>query len=360
VVELAKRWYEQDDATALPRGIATFEAFENAIALDIAMGGSTNTVLHLLAAAHEAEVDFTMADIDRMSRKVPNLCKVAPATQKYHMEDVHRAGGVIGILAELDRGGLIHRDCHTVHSPTMGEALARWDVATTEPTEAARSAIWPAPAASRPRSPSAKTAAGRSWIWTAPTAASATSSTPIQPRRRPRGALRQHRRGGLHRQDRRRGREHAARPSNCATPPADLHRDSRRAHLREPGGRRQRHPDRIRSRPGRRGLIRYEGPKGGPGMQEMLYPTSYLKSKGLGKACALITDGRFSGGTSGLSIGHAPPRRPRAAPSAGGRGRHHRDRHPQPAQIDGILTPAVLEHLPEPLHLPGGPEPVAG
>ena len=136
VVDIARRYYEQDDASVLPRSVATFEAFENAIALDIAMGGSTNTVLHLLAAAHEAGVDFKMSDIDRMSRKVPNLCKVAPATQKYHMEDVHRAGGVIGILAELDRGGLIHRDCHTVHSATMGEAIDRWDVIRGEEEQA--------------------------------------------------------------------------------------------------------------------------------------------------------------------------------------------------------------------------------
>jgi dihydroxy-acid dehydratase len=159
-VDLAKRYYEQDDASVLPRGIATFEAFENAMTLDIAMGGSTNTVLHLLAAAHEGEVDFTMADIDRMSRKVPNLCKVAPATQKYHMEDVHRAGGVIGILGELDRAGLIHATADRAQ-PDHGRGAGKWDVVSTD-NGGARALPGRAPAASRPRSPSARTAAGPS------------------------------------------------------------------------------------------------------------------------------------------------------------------------------------------------------
>jgi dihydroxy-acid dehydratase len=203
VVELAKRWYEQDDDRVLPRGIATFEAFENAIALDIAMGGSTNTVLHLLAAAHEAEVDFTMADIDRMSRKVPNLCKVAPATQQYHMEDVHRAGGVVGILAELDRGGLIHRDCHTVHSPTMGEALERWDVIQRPGRRrgalSGRPRRHPDPGRLQPGQPLAGPGSGpRRRLYPRHRAR-------LLQRRRARGALRQHRRGRLHRQDRRRG-----------------------------------------------------------------------------------------------------------------------------------------------------------
>ncbi len=292
VVDLAKRYYEQDDASVLPRSIATFEAFENAIALDIAMGGSTNTVLHLLAAAHEAEVDFTMADIDRMSRKVPNLCKVAPATQKYHMEDVHRAGGVIGILAELDRGGLIHRDCHTVHSPTMGAAIARWDVMHGAGETAQTRYL-----------------AGPGGIPTQ-VAFSQDSRWPALDLDRAGGCIRdiEHaysKDGGL-----------AVLYGNLAeqgcivktagvdesilvfSGPARLF-ESQEAAVEAILG------DQIQA--GDVVLIRYEGPKGGPGMQEMLYPTSYLKSKGLGKACALITDGRFSGGTSGLSIGHCSP-----------------------------------------------------
>ncbi len=309
VVDLAKRWYEQDDATILPRGIATFEAFENAIALDIAMGGSTNTVLHLLAAAREAKVDFTMADIDRMSRKVPNLCKVAPATQQYHMEDVHRAGGVIGILAELDRGGLIHRDCHTVHNPTMGAALEAWDVISSGSAEA-----------------SSRYLAGPGGIPTQ-VAFSQDSQWPELDLDRANGCIRdiEHaysKDGGL-----------AVLYGNiaeegCIVKTAGVDISMLQAEqlryttsvptstLRGFVG-----PARIfesqeaavsailtdQIQLGDVVLIRYEGPKGGPGMQEMLYPTSYLKSKGLGKACALITDGRFSGGTSGLSIGHCSP-----------------------------------------------------
>ncbi|WP_462322060.1 dihydroxy-acid dehydratase [Halochromatium sp.] len=309
VVDLAKRWYEQDDARILPRGIATFDAFENAIALDIAMGGSTNTVLHLLAAAREAEVDFTMADIDRMSRKVPNLCKVAPATQQYHMEDVHRAGGVIGILAELDRGGLIHPDCHTVHSPTMGAALEAWDVISSGSAEA-----------------SGRYLAGPGGIPTQ-VAFSQDSRWPELDLDRANGCIRdiEHaysKDGGL-----------AVLYGNiaeegCIVKTAGVDLSMLQAEqlryttsvptstLRGFVG-----PARIfesqeaavtailtdQIQPGDVVLIRYEGPKGGPGMQEMLYPTSYLKSKGLGKACALVTDGRFSGGTSGLSIGHCSP-----------------------------------------------------
>ncbi|MCF8004343.1 MAG: dihydroxy-acid dehydratase [Chromatiaceae bacterium] len=309
VVDLAKRWYEREDATVLPRSIATFEAFENAIALDIAMGGSTNTVLHLLAAAHEAGVNFTMADIDRMSRKVPNLCKVAPATQQYHMEDVHRAGGVIGILAELDRGGLIHRDCHTVHSPSMGVALQSWDVIQTGATEARERFL-----------------AGPGGIPTQ-VAFSQDSHWPTLDLDRAGGCIRdiEHaysKDGGL-----------AVLYGNiaedgCIVKTAGVDISMLQAEqlryttsvptstLRGFVG-----PARIfesqeaavtailtdQIKPGDVVLIRYEGPKGGPGMQEMLYPTSYLKSKGLGKACALITDGRFSGGTSGLSIGHCSP-----------------------------------------------------
>jgi len=292
VVEIARRHYEQDDNTVLPRSIASFEAFENAISLDIAMGGSTNTVLHLLAAAHEAGVDFTMADIDRMSRKVPNLCKVAPATQQYHMEDVHRAGGVIGILAELDRGGLIHRECHTVHSASMGQALDAWDVVRGEATQAHTRYL-----------------AGPGGIPTQ-VAFSQDSRWPELDVDRVSGCIRdiEHaysKDGGL-----------AVLYGNLAeqgcivktagvdesilvfSGPARIF-ESQDAAVEAILGDQVHEGDVV--------LIRYEGPKGGPGMQEMLYPTSYLKSKGLGKACALITDGRFSGGTSGLSIGHCSP-----------------------------------------------------
>jgi dihydroxy-acid dehydratase len=291
VVDLARRWYERDDASVLPRGIATFAAFENAIALDIAMGGSTNTVLHLLAAAHEADVDFTMADIDRMSRRVPNLCKVAPATQKYHMEDVHRAGGVIGILAELDRGGLIHRDCHTVHSPNMGEALAAWDVMGDNPAARERYLAGPGGVPTQ-------------------VAFSQDSRWPDLDLDRAGGCIRDIAHayssdGGL-----------AVLYGNLAEQGCIVKTAGVDVELLAFSG-----PARIfesqeaavtailtdQIRSGDCVLIRYEGPKGGPGMQEMLYPTSYLKSKGLGKACALITDGRFSGGTSGLSIGHCSP-----------------------------------------------------
>jgi dihydroxy-acid dehydratase len=292
VVDIARRYYEQDDATVLPRSIATFEAFENAISLDIAMGGSTNTVLHLLAAAHEAGVDFTMADIDRMSRKVPNLCKVAPATQKYHMEDVHRAGGVIGILAELDRGGLIHRDCHTVHSPSMGAGLDAWDVIRGKESEARTRFL-----------------AGPGGIPTQ-VAFSQDSQWPELDLDRSEGCIRDidhaySKDGGL-----------AVLYGNLAEHGCIVKTAGVDESILVFAG-----PARIfesqdaaveailddRVKEGDVVLIRYEGPKGGPGMQEMLYPTSYLKSKGMGKACALITDGRFSGGTSGLSIGHCSP-----------------------------------------------------
>ncbi|MBU0500793.1 MAG: dihydroxy-acid dehydratase [Gammaproteobacteria bacterium] len=292
VVGLAKRWYEQDDSNALPRSIATFEAFENAMSLDIAMGGSTNTVLHLLAAAHEAGVDFSMADIDRLSRKVPNLCKVAPSTQQYHMEDVHRAGGVFGILAELNRGGLIHRDCRTVHSKSMAEALLRWDVATSIEKEVKQ-----------------RFQAGPGGIPTLE-AFSQEYRWPSLDLDRANGCIRD--------------MEHAyskdgglavlfgnLAEQGCIVKTAGVDETI----LRFSG------PARVfesqetaveailadKVKAGDVVIIRYEGPKGGPGMQEMLYPTSYLKSKGLGKACALITDGRFSGGTSGLSIGHCSP-----------------------------------------------------
>jgi dihydroxy-acid dehydratase len=292
VVALAKRWYEQDDASALPRTIASFEAFENAMSLDIAMGGSTNTVLHLLAAAHEGEVDFTMADIDRLSRRVPNLCKVAPATQQYHMEDVHRAGGVIAILGELDRAGLIHRAVPTVHTASLGEALDRWDIVRSEEAVARNRYL-----------------AGPGGIPTQ-VAFSQDARWPDLDLDRANGCIRDlahaySKDGGL-----------AVLFGNLAeqgcivktagvdasnlkfTGPVRIF-ESQDAAVEAILG------DQVKA--GDVVLIRYEGPKGGPGMQEMLYPTSYLKSKGLGKACALITDGRFSGGTSGLSIGHCSP-----------------------------------------------------
>ena len=292
IVDLAKRYYEQDDASALPRGIATFEAFENAMMLDIAMGGSTNTVLHLLAAAQEGEVPFTMADIDRLSRRVPNLCKVAPSAPAVHVEDVHRAGGIFAILGELDRCGLLHRQTHTVHSPTLGAAIDRMDVAgavAPAVTEFYRAA----PGGIRTTVPFSQSA-----------------RYPDLDLNRESGVIRDGAHafsvdGGL-----------AVLYGNiavdgCIVKTAGVDP----AHLTFTG------PARIfesqdasveailgdKVVPGDVVLIRYEGPRGGPGMQEMLYPTSYLKSKGLGKVCALITDGCFSGGSSGLSIGHISP-----------------------------------------------------
>ena len=292
VVDLARRYYEQDDASALPRTIANFEAFENAMSLDIAMGGSTNTVLHLLAAAHEGGVDFTMADIDRLSRKVPNLCKVAPATQQYHMEDVHRAGGVLGILGELDRGGLIRRDVYTVHSSTLGAALDRWDIIRSA-GEQARNRFLAAPGGVP-----TQVAFSQDRRW------------PDLDLDREAGCIRDiahaySRDGGL-----------AVLYGNiaeqgCIVKTAGV--DSSILAFSGPAVICESQDEAVRKildrevAEGDVVLIRYEGPKGGPGMQEMLYPTSYLKSKGLGKACALITDGRFSGGTSGLSIGHVSP-----------------------------------------------------
>ena len=292
VVSLARRWYEQDDASVLPRSVASFEAFENAMSLDIAMGGSTNTVLHLLAAAYEAGVDFTMADIDRLSRKVPNLCKVAPATQKYHMEDVHRAGGVVAILGELDRAGLIHREVPTVHSASLGEALDRWDVVRCE-EEGARTRYLAAPGGVP-----TQVAFSQSSLW------------PDLDLDRAQGCIRdlEHaysRDGGLAVLYGNLA-EHGCIVKTAGVEPENLIFsgparvfESQEAAVSAILG------DRVQA--GDVVVIRYEGPKGGPGMQEMLYPTSYLKSKGLGKACALITDGRFSGGTSGLSIGHVSP-----------------------------------------------------
>ncbi|AAQ58952.1 dihydroxy-acid dehydratase [Chromobacterium violaceum] len=293
IVELAKRHYEGEDYSILPRGIATKQAFENAMSLDVAMGGSTNTVLHLLAAASEAGVDFKMADIDRISRGVPCLSKVAPATQKYHMEDVHRAGGVIGILAELDRAGLIHRDVATVHSPSLGAAIEQWDVMRhgegSEPHRLFRAA---------PGGVATTIAFSQSMRY------------PTLDDDRADGCIRDQAHaysqdGGL-----------AVLYGNiaergCIVKTAGVDESilkfTGRARIFESQDAAVEGilADQIVA--GDIVIIRYEGPKGGPGMQEMLYPTSYLKSKGLGKACALLTDGRFSGGTSGLSIGHASP-----------------------------------------------------
>lgn len=292
VVDLAKRWYEEGDARVLPRSIASFQAFENAMALDIAMGGSTNTVLHLLAAAFEAGVPFSMADIDRLSRKVPNLCKVAPATQEYHMEDVHRAGGVYGILGELDRAGLIHREVPTVHCPSMGEAIDRWDVArTTDQSVKQRYLAGPGGIPSQQ-------AFSQRVQWE--TLDLDRDSGCV---RRAVSAYSQD--GGL-----------AVLYGNlaedgCIVKTAGV--DASILRFFGPARVFESQEDAVKAIlldrvvPGDVIVIRYEGPKGGPGMQEMLYPTSYLKSKGLGKLCALVTDGRFSGGTSGLSIGHVSP-----------------------------------------------------
>jgi dihydroxy-acid dehydratase len=292
VVKLTKRFYEGDDASVLPRSIASFAAFENAMTLDIAMGGSTNTVLHLLAAAYEGEVDFTMADIDRLSRKVPNICKVAPAISHVHVEDVHRAGGIMSILGELDRGGLIHRDLPTVHSASMGDALDKWDVTRANDPKIQHFF---------------KAAPGGVPTQTAFSQNQRFDSLDLD---RSKGVIRdvEHafsKDGGL-----------AVLYGNIALEGCIVKTAGVDASILKFSG-----PARIfesqdgavegillnQVKAGDVVVIRYEGPKGGPGMQEMLYPTSYLKSKGLGKQCALLTDGRFSGGTSGLSIGHVSP-----------------------------------------------------
>lgn len=292
IVDLARRWYEQEDASVLPRGVATFEAFENAITLDIAMGGSTNTVLHLLAAAHEAKVDFTMADIDRLSRRVPVLCKVSPSVANVHMEDVHRAGGIMGILGELDRGGLMHTSLPTVHSKTLGEALSRWDVVQTQ-SETVRSFYSAAPGG-------------------VPTQTAFSQDRRFE-------QLDLDRDGGVIRD-----MEHAFSKDGglavlygnialdgCIVKTAGVDASiltfSATAVIFESQDAAVEGILNGKVKAGEIVLIRYEGPRGGPGMQEMLYPTSYLKSKGLGKLCALVTDGRFSGATSGLSIGHVSP-----------------------------------------------------
>jgi|TARA_B110000263_G_scaffold208962_1_gene190829 dihydroxy-acid dehydratase len=291
-VDLCHRYYRDNDESVLPRNIATVEAFENAMTLDIAMGGSTNTILHLLAAAQEAEVDFTMADIDRLSKKVPNVCKVAPATEFFHVEDVHRAGGVMGILGELDRGGLIKTEVSTVHEATLGDAIAKYDVATNS-DEKLHEFFRAGPAG-------------------IPTQEAFSQSERYKTLDldRKQGCIRSVENaystdGGL-----------AVLYGNlaedgCVVKTAGVDDDnltfSGPAHLVESQDEAVDHILNDKVKAGAVVVIRYEGPRGGPGMQEMLYPTSYLKARGLGKACALLTDGRFSGGTSGLSIGHVSP-----------------------------------------------------
>ncbi|MGK5028078.1 dihydroxy-acid dehydratase [Janthinobacterium sp. DSP2-3-3] len=292
IVELAKRHYEQDDYSVLPRSIATKAAFENAMALDVSMGGSTNTVLHLLAAAHEAEVEFTMADIDRISRKVPCLCKVAPMTDKYHIEDVHRAGGIMGILGELARAGLLNTTLPTIHAPTLADAIAQNDIMCTD-NPAVHELFRAAPGGVPTQ-----------------TAFSQSERFAAVDMDRSTGCIRDKAHaysqdGGL-----------AVLYGNlaekgCIVKTAGVDESilkfSGKARVFES---QDTAVEAILADTVHEGdvvIIRYEGPKGGPGMQEMLYPTSYIKSKGLGKACALFTDGRFSGGSSGLVIGHASP-----------------------------------------------------
>ncbi|GHF43553.1 dihydroxy-acid dehydratase [Deinococcus metalli] len=292
IVDLAKRYYDGNEEGVLPRNIATFQAFENAMTLDIAMGGSTNTVLHLLAAAHEAGVDFTMADIDRLSRRVPVLCKVAPAKNDVHMEDVHRAGGIMAILGQLEKAGLLNTDVRSVHADNLTDALDRWDVSRTQ--DAATHEFYRAAPGGVP-----------------------TQLAFSQARRYT--ALDTDREMGVIR-----SAEHAfSQDGGLAVLYGNLAEDGcivktagvDDSILKFTGTARvfesqDAAVDGILGGDVTEGevvVIRYEGPRGGPGMQEMLYPTSYLKSRGLGKACALVTDGRFSGGSSGLSIGHVSP-----------------------------------------------------
>ncbi len=292
IVELAKRYYEADDASVLPRQIADRQAFTNAMSLDIAMGGSTNTILHLLAAAQEGAVDFNMDDIDALSRKIPQLCKVAPSTPLYHMEDVHRAGGVMAILAELDRAGLLRTDIPTVHSLTMAEALAQYDIITA--SDPAVRTFYRAGPAGIPT----QTAFSQSTRW------------PSLDMDRAHGCIRNlahafSMEGGLA------VLKGNLAPDGCVVKTSGVEENlwvfEGLAHICESQDSAVQDILNDRVKPGTVLVIRYEGPRGGPGMQEMLYPTSYLKSKGLGKTCALLTDGRFSGGTSGLSIGHVSP-----------------------------------------------------
>jgi dihydroxy-acid dehydratase len=292
IVNITKRYYEQNDDSVLPRNVANKKAFENAMALDIAMGGSTNTVLHVLAAAHEGGIDFTMDDIDAMSRRVPCLSKVAPAKQDVHMEDVHRAGGIMAILGQLDNAGLINSDCFTVHAPTMKDALDRWDISRTK-EDKVHDFFKAAPGNVR-----------------SATAFSQNKRYAELDLDREKGVIRSAKHafsqdGGLA------VLKGNIAPDGCIVKTAGVDEsiltfsgparvfESQNASVEAILSNKIKEGDVV--------VIRYEGPKGGPGMQEMLYPTSYLKSKGLGKACALLTDGRFSGGTSGLSIGHVSP-----------------------------------------------------
>ncbi|WAN09558.1 dihydroxy-acid dehydratase [Stutzerimonas balearica] len=292
IVELCQRYYGQGDASVLPREIASFAAFENAMTLDIAMGGSTNTILHLLAAAQEAEVDFNLRHIDQLSRRVPQLCKVAPNIQKYHMEDVHRAGGIFSILGELARGGLLNTQVPTVHSRTLAEGIAEWDI--TQTADEGVHTFFKAGPAGIP----SQVAFSQSTRW------------PSLDTDRAEGCIRSvdnaySQEGGL-----------AVLYGNialdgCVVKTAGVDESilvfegTAKIYESQDAAVKGILADEVK--PGDVVIIRYEGPKGGPGMQEMLYPTSYLKSKGLGKQCALLTDGRFSGGTSGLSIGHVSP-----------------------------------------------------
>ncbi len=291
VVDLCKRYYEQDDDSVLPRNIATFDAFENAMTLDIAMGGSTNTVLHLLAIAYEAGVDFTMKDMDRLSRHVPTLCKVAPSSE-YHMEDVHRAGGIPAILGELDRAGLLHGEVGSVHSKTLRAGLEAWDI--VQNTDGTADKFFRA----APGGIVTTIAFSQSMLY------------PDTDSDRAAGCIRD--KAHAYSQDGGLAVLHGnVAPDGCIVKTAgvdeSIHQFTGRARVFES------QDDAVAAIladtivAGDVVVIRYEGPKGGPGMQEMLYPTAYLKSKGLGKACALLTDGRFSGGTSGLSIGHVSP-----------------------------------------------------
>ena len=292
-VEIAKRWYDGDDASVLPRAIASRSAFENAVALDVAMGGSTNTVLHLLAAAREAELDFSVADIDAISRRVPCLAKVAPNSPQYHMEDVHRAGGIPAILGELDRAGLLNREVHAVHAPSLAQWLADWDVRGGSATPEATELFHAAPGGVRTTEPfsttnrwsSLDTDAAGGCVRDREHAYSADGGLAIlHGNLAPDGCV----------------VKTAGVPEECLTfrGPARVF-ESQEAAVEGILNKSVAAGDVV--------VIRYEGPKGGPGMQEMLYPTSFLKGRGLGRSCALLTDGRFSGGTSGLSIGHVSP-----------------------------------------------------
>jgi dihydroxy-acid dehydratase len=293
VVEIAKAWYDDEDASVLPRAIASRSAFENAVALDVAMGGSTNTVLHLLAAAREAELDFTVHDIDAISRRVPCLSKVAPNSPKYHMEDVHRAGGIPALLGELDRAGALRRDVRSVHSPDLDSWLSQWDVRAASPSAEAVELFHAAPGGVRTTEPFSTT---NRWA--------SLDTDPVE------GCIR--------------SVEHAytvdgglailhgnLAPDGCVVKTAGVSEEIWK--FTGPARVFESQDDAVSGILGKQVVegdvvvIRYEGPKGGPGMQEMLYPTSFLKGRGLGAVCALVTDGRFSGGTSGLSIGHVSP-----------------------------------------------------